>query len=282
MVPPGPPPYVESESGNRRRPGRRRKWEDGMRFAGLKKRQKVRRIVVTAAFLLLPVTLYYFSPVLSVQAAAAGIVAGSVIVFLFLFASSLLVGRLFCGWACPAGGLQELVGLFRRRPVNRRAVGWIQWLIWVPWLFLLVFLLLQAGGVKAVSFFYQTRRGVSVTDLPGAVALASVALLFFLLAAGIGRRAGCHTVCWMAPFMVIGRSIRNAFGWPALSLAAEGAGCAACGSCSRECPMSIDAMERVREGRLECRDCILCGSCADACPRKLIRYSFAKGSGNRR
>ncbi len=242
-----------------------------------KTRQKVRRAVITAMFLLLPVTLYYFSPVLSLQAAAAGIVAGSVLVFLFLFVSSLVVGRLFCGWACPAGGLQELVALFRRRPVDRRAIGWIHWLVWVPWLLTLVFLLLQAGGVKGISFLYQTRRGVSVTDRTGAIALASVVLLFFAAAVGIGRRAGCHALCWMAPFMVIGRSLRNAFGWPSLRLAADGVSCAACGSCSQACPMSIDVMERVQTRRLECRDCILCGSCADACPRGVIGWRFDSG-----
>ena len=255
-------------------PRRLRGYGGGMKWTGLKPRQKARRALLTLMFLGFPVTLYWFSPVLSLQAAASGLVAGSVVVFLLQFLSALLVGRLFCGWACPAGGLQELVALFRRRPVDRRAVGWIQWAIWAPWLLTLVFLLLQAGGVKGVSILYQTRGGVSVTDLPGVIALAAVLLLFFTLAVAVGRRAGCHLVCWMAPFMVAGRALRNAFGWPSLRLEADGSRCAACGACARECPMSIGVPERVREGRMECRECILCGSCADACPRGAIGFRF--------
>jgi ferredoxin-type protein NapH len=110
------------------------------------KRQKVRRAVIISMFLLLPVTLYYFSPVLSLQAAASGIVSGSLVVFGILFIASLFLGRLFCGWVCPAGGAQELVMRFREKPVNPRRIGWIKYLVWTPWVAVLVFLTLQAGG----------------------------------------------------------------------------------------------------------------------------------------
>ncbi len=137
--------------------------------------------------------------------------------------------------------------------------------------------LLQAGGVKGIDLFYQTKNGISVTDMPGLIAYVSVIAVFFVLALTVGRRAGCHTICWMSPFMVIGRSIRNAFGWPSLRLLGNRQRCAGCGKCSRECPMSIDMMERVQEERLETRDCIFCGSCVDARPRHVIRYSFSAG-----
>jgi ferredoxin-type protein NapH len=240
----------------------------------MKTRQKARRAAVIASFVLLPVTLYYFSPVLSLGAAAAGVLSGSVLVFGLMLLCSLFLGRLFCGWACPVGGAQEIVFLFRRRPVNRRRTGWIKWLIWAPWMVMMIFFILRAGGVRQVDPFYQTRGGISVTDLPGIIAYVAVVALFVVLALTVGRRAGCHAVCWMAPFMVIGRAIRNSFGWPALALRAEAERCTGCGTCSDACSMSIDVSRRVPEGRLECRDCILCGACADACPRQVIRFSF--------
>ena len=244
---------------------------------GMKTRQKIRRVLVIGSFVLLPITLYYFSPVLSLSAAASGIVSGSVMVFGAQFIASLLVGRLFCGWACPAGGLQEIVSFFRRRPVNRRRIGWIKYVIWAPWMIGLVFFILQAGGAKTFDFFYQTNRGISVTDMSGLIAYVSVGVLFFVLAVSVGKRAGCHTVCWMAPFMVIGRKIRNTLAWPSLRLAAEPERCAACGKCSRECPMSIDVAEGVKVGTLETSDCILCGSCVDTCSKGAIRFSFSSG-----
>jgi polyferredoxin len=233
--------------------------------------------VVIASFVLLPITLYYFSPVLSLSAAASGIVSGSVMVFALLFVSALSAGRVFCGWACPAGGAQEVIALVRRKPVNRRRINWIKWLVWSPWLIMLVFFILRAGGARGFDFFYQTRGGISVTDIPGAIAYIAVVAIFLILSATVGKRAGCHTICWMAPFMVIGRSIRNVFAWPSLRLAVRPDACAGCGKCGKECPMSIDVTERVKADRIESRDCILCGSCVDACPRGAIRYSFSSG-----
>jgi len=243
----------------------------------MKTRQKVRRAAVIASFILLPVTLYYFSPVLSLSAAASGTVSGSVMVFTLLFFSALFAGRAFCGWVCPVGGAQELVAFVRGKQVIRRHINWIKWLVWAPWFAMLVFLFLRAGGAKGFDFFYMTRGGISVTDLPGGIAYASVVAVFFILAATVGKRAGCHTICWMAPFMVIGRSIRNVFSWPSLRLAVRPESCAGCGTCSGGCPMSIDVEERVKEERIESRDCILCGSCVDACPRGAIRFSFGSG-----
>lgn len=116
-----------------------------------------------------------------------------------------------------------------------------------------------------------------MTDIRGLIAFVSVVALFLVLALAIGRRAGCHTVCWMAPFMVIGRKIRNIFEWPALRLAVKKEQCRECGSCGRNCPMSIDVMELVRKKNMETEDCILCGSCVDARPTNVIRYSFSSG-----
>jgi len=75
------------------------------------KRQKIRKALIIVSFLLFPVTIYYFSPVLIIQGAMEGIIVGSFILFALLFASSLFLGRAFCGWLCPAGGLQEICAI---------------------------------------------------------------------------------------------------------------------------------------------------------------------------
>ncbi len=46
-------------------------------------------------------------------------------------------------------------------------------------------------------------KEISVTDLNGLIAYVLVVIVFFLLALIIGRRSACHTICWMAPFMII-------------------------------------------------------------------------------
>ena len=243
----------------------------------MKTRQRVRRALIFGSFALLPITLYYFSPVMSLGGTAFGIVTGSLLIFAVQFLSSLFVGRLFCGWACPVGGLQEAVVLLRGKPVNRRRIGWIKWLLWAPWVAAIAFFALRAGGFNRVDVFYQTWHGISVADLPSLIAYVAVVALFLVLSLTVGRRAGCHTVCWMAPFMVIGRKIRNVFAWPSLRLAAETERCTRCGTCSAQCPMSIEVRELVEKRDLETSDCTLCGTCVDVCPKKVIRYSFSAG-----
>jgi ferredoxin-type protein NapH len=243
----------------------------------MKTRQKVRRGLLIASLVLFPVTFYWLSPAVPLQGAAEGVVAGSLVVFAALFVQSLLLGRLFCGWACPAGGLQEVTALVRGRPVRRRRVNGIKYLVWVPWLATVVFLFIRAGGVKRVDPLYLTWHGISVADWHAAVIALIVLLVLFLPAFIVGRRASCHTLCWMAPFMITGRWIRNQFAWASLRLATEKDRCTSCGACTKACPMSIDVTGYVQRGSLECSDCILCGSCVDACPRKAIAYTFSKG-----
>jgi polyferredoxin len=97
-------------------------------------RQRVRKGLITTAFLFFPLTLYYFSPVLIIEGAVEGIVTGSAITFALLFVSSLFVGRLWCGWACPGAGLQEALFSVNNKPVHSRWAGRVKWSIWIPWI----------------------------------------------------------------------------------------------------------------------------------------------------
>jgi polyferredoxin len=253
------------------------------RIGALPRRQGIRRTLLLLAFILFPLTMNYFSPYLIVDSAFNGIVNGSLIVFASMFVGSLIFGRLWCGWACPAAGLQEPLLRVNNRRVGRRA-DLVKWFIWVPWLALIVFAVVRAGGYSAVDPFYGTVGGISVAGSPDRpilfayVIYLAVVLLFFGLAAAVGRRGGCHTVCWMAPFMITGRAARNSLGaWPSLRLVADSPSCTKCGTCTGECPMSLPVQEMVASGHMERAECILCGNCADSCPSNVIRYSFSAG-----
>jgi polyferredoxin len=249
----------------------------------MRKRQKIRRVLLLVSFIAFPVTMNYFSPYLIVDGAFKGIVNGSLIVFASMFAGSLVLGRLWCGWACPAAGLQEPLLRVNNRRVGRRA-DLVKWLIWVPWVALIVFAVVRAGGYSSVQPFYGTVGGISVAgDAQRPIVFAYVTYflvvaLFFGLALVLGRRGGCHSVCWMAPFMITGRAARNRLGsWPSLRLVAEPDACTRCGTCTDECPMSIDVQALVASGSMEHPECVLCGTCADGCPSKVIRYWFSAG-----
>jgi polyferredoxin len=108
-----------------------------------------------------------------------------------------------------------------------------------------------------------------------------VIALFAAQAIFIGRRAGCYSVCWMAPFMITGRKLRNLAGWPSLRLQASPERCSNCKTCTTNCPMSLNVNGMVRAGQMEHSECILCGSCVDNCAKKAIAYRFGPGGGKR-
>ena len=248
-----------------------------MKVKQLPRRQRIRQAILLLSLLLFPVTLYYFSPALIIQGAAAGIVNASAIVFGLMFLSALFVGRLWCGWACPAGALQEFA-----EPVNRKRTpggkfNWIKWTIWVPWILLIAAMAVQAGGYRAVQPFYQLEGAVTVAQPYWYMVYYIVIAVFLGLALVFGRRAGCHTICWMAPFMILGRKLRNVARWPALRLVAEPANCSNCRACTRNCPMSLDVNGMVTRGNMEDSECILCGNCVDGCSKDAIRFSFSAG-----
>jgi ferredoxin-type protein NapH len=246
-------------------------------------RQRVRKALLFVSLLLFPATLYYFSPMLILQGASEGIINGSMIVFGLMFLSALFVGRLWCGWACPAGAVQE----FGKPINNKRTPGgkfnWVKWVIWIPWIGLIIALAIGAGGFHSVNPFLQLETGVTLAlpldggGPPWFMIYYIIIALFLGLALAFGRRAGCHTVCWMAPFMIIGRWIRNRVRWPSLRLQAEVDRCTDCLTCIRNCPMSLDVNGMVQRADMEDDECILCGNCVDRCPKDAIRFSFSAG-----
>ena len=245
----------------------------------MKTRQKIRAGLILLSFFLFPATFYYLSPVLIVQAATEGVINGSFIMFGLLFLSSLVLGRAFCGWVCPGAGCQEAIFQANDRPVTRGNV--IKWAIWVPWIGLIATLAVRRGGYERVDFFYETLYGLSISNVQGLIAYLVVLLVLIVLPAFVvGKRSFCHHLCWMAPFMILGRKIRNTARWPSLGLAVEPEKCTHCHTCTRNCPMSLPVEDMVGRGVMENAECILCGTCIDGCQFETLRYSFSRFRGD--
>ncbi len=244
-------------------------------------RQRWRRALLIVSFVVFPLTMNYLSPYLVLAASYEGIVNASLIAFATMLVGSLVLGRLWCGWACPMAGPQEFA-----RPVNGRRPGrWAsraKWIIWVPWMVLIAIGALSAGGYRAVDLLYGTEHGISVAGSPDRpivyayVVYFLVIALFLGLAMALGRRGGCHAVCWMAPFMIVGRRLSNIANTPAVRLRADTSRCVACGTCTASCPMGLPVQSMVAQGSMEHSECVLCCTCADACPQRTIALTFGR------
>jgi ferredoxin-type protein NapH len=241
----------------------------------MNKRQKIRRGIILFSFFLFPAIFYYLSPVLIIQASSKGIINGSFIVFTLMFFSSLLLGRGYCGWLCPGAGCQEAIFIARDKKVT--GGDWLKWLIWVPWISSIVLLTIRSGGYQRIDFFYKTTHGLSVGSTQSLISYFVVLLLLIVLPAFvIGKRSFCHHLCWMAPFMITGRKIRNYFHWGSLQLKANPEICKQCHTCTQHCPMSLPVENMVNQGNMENTECILCGTCVDGCKQGAITYDWDK------
>ena len=141
------------------------------------KRQKVRKFLVILSFLLFPVTIYYFSPYLIIQGASEGIINGSFIVFCAMLFASLFFGRAFCGWLCPAGGLQECLTLVSDKKAKGGRRNWTKYAIWIPWIAIIATISISAGGFQKIDFLYQTTSGISVANTLSYIVYYAVLLL---------------------------------------------------------------------------------------------------------
>lgn len=236
-------------------------------------RQRARTLILLVSWLLFPATIFYLSPYLIVESTAVGIINGSFIVFGLMLLAALVFGRAYCGWVCPAAGLQESATAVNPAP----APGWlgrVKWLIWGLWVALIVVLAVRAGGYTRVDPLFNLDGGLSFNAPAWYVIYLAVNGLALGLSAFAGRRGFCHAVCWMAPFMVIGQRLGRAMRLPRLHLQAYGDRCTGCQSCTRSCPMSLPVHQLVQAGSLSSDDCILCGTCVDGCKHGAISFSF--------
>lgn len=240
------------------------------------KRQKIRKAIGILSFLLFPIIIYYFSPYLILLGATAGIITGSFIVFATLFFVSLFLGRGFCGYVCPTGGLQECLILASDKKAKGGKFNWIKYFIWAPWMGAIIIMFVKAGGFLQVDFLFMTVNGISVIEPMAYIIYYGVLLLIVILSLTAGKRGFCHYVCWIAPFMIIGTKVSQALSIPRLHLKSDQDKCIHCNRCTQKCPMSLDVLDLVQKNQMYNSECILCGECVDVCPKAVIKYAFKK------
>ena len=238
-------------------------------------RQRIRKLLIIISLLLFPVTLYYFSPALIINAGLHGIINGSFIVFLFLFLFSVPFGRLFCAYFCPAGGLQECAFIVNEKVPKQGWRNGVKFIIWGIWLTVVVFCYFSGGKIVAVDFFFETENGISVSDIQSYIIYYGIIFLIFIPAILFGKRVFCHYFCWMAPFMILGTKLRKVLHLPGIHIKiSDKDECISCGRCSKVCPMGVDVISETRNKIIGNPECIQCGACIDNCPKNVLTYGM--------
>lgn len=180
---------------------------------------------------------------------------------------ALLAGRIFCGWVCPLGFLQDAVALVRRRrrppagPARVRLRPVVRFAALGVWVWLVVRFnyppeRAHAYVVRAPTVWnweaVANAWSLGLARYPVRAALLAVALLGAL---GLPR-LWCRWLCPVGALLSLGNRFAP---W---GMGIRRGLCTDCAACRRVC--SVDTLP----GNL---DCISCGECAPVCPEKAVR-----------
>ena len=241
-------------------------------------RQAFRRLALIVLFLLLPVTLNYYSPYLMTTGTAERIASASLFTWALIFATSPFIGRLFCGWACPFNGAQtawEQVGI---RPLRRvRFLPAVKYALWALWAGAVVAIAVATGGWTRIEPLYMTEHYVSI-DSAGNLITYYALVVLALAPTALGRRGFCRYLCPFGVWGIVGEKLGHVLRLPRPMLVADAAKCTSCKTCDRNCPMQLPVSSMVAAEKMRTTECFACGSCADGCPRGAIRWRYGRAT----
>jgi len=188
--------------------------------------------------------------------------------------ASLLGGRLFCGWFCPMGFVEDILGRFpkaRALSASQRFTGADRWLklLKYPALLLTIYAVLAtvdyASGrpypyvVRSSSLFNLEAIGTGV-----ALGAAHYRIRLWMLGAVLVlsllvTRFWCRYLCPLG-------AILGVFNWfSAVTIRRSREDLPHCAAYPRDC------IQHTAPGTV---DCVMCGECVQGCPRKVLRWSL--------
>lgn len=198
-----------------------------------------------------------------------GYLLPAIIVLSVLLISSVFVGRIFCGFACPLGALQEIISginfksnLKSHKQVKYRIDVFSPLPSIIRWIFLGVIILLAFLGVILLPLF-NPLSGFAVIkrQFELAVIIPFISLIFVSFASIFLYRPWCRFICpFGAGSSLCGRYTRKKY--------RRTENCTNCGACEEICPTQ-EAGTDSKKG-----ECYYCNRCIEICPHDAITLNL--------
>ncbi len=246
--------------------------------------------------------LIFLTTILSAHAAAKAFYLSIITVVITVF-----LGRMFCGWACPLGTLNNIVGSLKRGKSPARSRNWhrVKYLILIGIVASSIFTLQPVGFMDPLSFLirsfsvsiypwfnYAVRSafdavyttnpiGISAVSEPLYSVLKKSILSFnqtfylqssfigaiFLIVLGLNFIERRFWCRYLCPLGAL-LGLLSRF---SLLKRSVSEGCTACGACSNVC---AGAASPEIKGQWKYMECYYCWNCDDVCPNKAVNFGF--------
>ena len=193
-----------------------------------------------------------FSMLLGKTALAAGL--SLLVLFAIISAFTLVFGRLYCGWVCPLGAVQELANR-----VTKKEIISDEWKRKLSWARPIVFIASLASILFGVYFIGPTVNWYKYGS-PLVVGLTAGLVLVSLFT----YRPWCEYVCPFGYFL----SLLHRFAPLRVRLSGT---CKSCNVCGKTCRSAAIDKGRINDGL-----CIECGECTGVCPAGVLGYNRNK------
>jgi len=197
-----------------------------------------------------------------------------------------LIGPLFCGWVCPAGGITEFlsrlvpsrwkIDYYRYLEPGAVRYGFLAGFLAVPFLGLSVCCPYchYSSTQDLLSAVFGDFSGLAYW---GSTGLITIGLWFIVLGLfAKGGRGWCSYICPVGAVQNLAHAVGTLFGFTfRLKLAADR--CSGCGTCITACPAGAVTVPN-RQAVINHHLCNGCLECLDACPTASLRYGRGAGA----
>lgn len=193
----------------------------------------------------------------------------AIIILIVLLASSLFVGRIFCGFACPLGVLQELIStvnfksdLKEQNEAKYQIKVVSSFSKKIRWIFLGIVILLALLSIQILPIF-NPFPGFSVLKTPSVttIIISFIVLIVVCVASIFLYRPWCRFLCpFGAGSCLCGQVTRSKY--------RRTEDCTDCGLCEKICP----TQEAARDSKKG--ECYYCNRCIDICPHDAIKLNL--------
>ncbi|HHP51519.1 MAG TPA: 4Fe-4S binding protein [Moorella mulderi] len=184
------------------------------------------------------------------------------IMLVIITITTLFKGRIFCGWVCPHGALQEF--LFQVKisfPLERRVDSSLKILKYLFLIFIVLAAIFTGQGLFCRYEPFKAIYGLSASGLTLALVIVT------LMASLVFYRPWCRYICPLGAYLGIIAWLGSRWGLNRTQITAD---CLFCRKCLRVCPINA-IKEEGRGCKINYRECITCGDCLEACPTTGIK-----------